>query len=71
MPRRSCLLKGKCMCWSAFPEGLTTSQTGARLFISENTVKTHIRHILEKLEAGNRAEAVARAAQLGLLRTKD
>lgn len=52
-------------------EGLTTSQTGARLFISENTVKTHIRHILEKLEAGNRAEAVARAAQLGLLRTKD
>lgn len=47
--------------------GLTTSQTGAELFISENTVKTHIRHILEKLEVSNRAEAVAKAAQIGLI----
>lgn len=47
--------------------GLTTSQTGMELFISENTVKTHIRHILEKLEVSNRAEAVARATQLGLI----
>ena len=47
--------------------GLTTSQTGSEMFISENTVKTHIRHILEKLEVSNRAEAVARAAQLGLI----
>ncbi len=47
--------------------GLTTAQTGAELFISENTVKTHIRHILKKLEVSNRAEAVARAAQLGLI----
>jgi two-component system nitrate/nitrite response regulator NarL len=47
--------------------GLTTSQTSAEMFISENTVKTHIRHILEKLEVNNRAEAVARASQLGLI----
>ena len=47
--------------------GLTTAQTGAKMFISENTVKTHIRHILEKLEVSNRAEAVARATQLGLI----
>jgi len=47
--------------------GLTTSQTGAELYISENTVKTHIRHILEKLEVSNRAEAVARATHLGLI----
>jgi DNA-binding NarL/FixJ family response regulator len=47
--------------------GLTTAQTGTEMFISENTVKTHIRHILEKLEVSNRAEAVARATQLGLL----
>jgi DNA-binding NarL/FixJ family response regulator len=47
--------------------GLTTSQTGAKLYISENTVKTHIRHILEKLEVSNRAEAVARATHLGLI----
>ena len=47
--------------------GLTTSQTGTELFISENTVKTHVRHILEKLEVSNRAEAVARATQMGII----
>jgi DNA-binding NarL/FixJ family response regulator len=47
--------------------GLTTAQTGTEMFISENTVKTHIRHILEKLEVSNRAEAVAKATQIGLI----
>lgn len=47
--------------------GATTAEIAGRLTISENTVKTHVRHILDKLEAGNRAEAVARAAALGLL----
>jgi len=47
--------------------GQTTAQIAGVLFISENTVKTHIRHILEKMEVNNRAEAVARAAQLDLL----
>lgn len=47
--------------------GQTTSQIASVLFISENTVKTHIRHILEKMEVNNRAEAVARAAQMDLL----
>jgi DNA-binding NarL/FixJ family response regulator len=48
-------------------EGKTTSQIAACLFISENTVKTHVRHILEKLEASNRTEAVSKAIQLGLI----
>lgn len=47
--------------------GLTTAQTGTEMFISENTVKTHVRHILEKLDVSNRAEAVAKATQLGLI----
>jgi DNA-binding NarL/FixJ family response regulator len=47
--------------------GQTTAQIANALFISENTVKTHIRHILEKMEVNNRAEAVARAAQLGMI----
>jgi DNA-binding NarL/FixJ family response regulator len=51
-------------------QGLTTSQISARLFVSENTVKTHIRHILEKLEASNRTEAVSKATQIGLLRSE-
>lgn len=47
--------------------GQTTAQIAAALYISENTVKTHIRHILEKMEVNNRAEAVARAAQMDLI----
>jgi DNA-binding NarL/FixJ family response regulator len=49
-------------------QGMTSAQIASDLFISENTVKTHVRHILEKLEASNRAEAVSRAIQLGIIR---
>ncbi len=49
-------------------KGLTTTQIAGRLFVSENTVKTHIRHILDKLDAANRAEAVSKASQMGLIR---
>lgn len=48
-------------------QGKTTAQIASELFISENTVKTHVRHILEKLEASNRAEAVSKATQMGLI----
>jgi DNA-binding NarL/FixJ family response regulator len=48
--------------------GKTSAQIASDLFITENTVKTHVRHILEKLEAANRAEAVSRAIQMGLIR---
>ena len=48
-------------------KGQTTIQIGSQLFISENTVKTHIRHILEKMEASNRTEAVSKALQMGLI----
>lgn len=47
--------------------GLTTTQVAVELFISENTVKTHTRHILEKLSVSNRVEAVARAIESGML----
>jgi DNA-binding NarL/FixJ family response regulator len=49
-------------------QGMTTSQIAVRLVISENTVKTHVRHILEKLEASTRLEAVSKATQSGLLK---
>lgn len=48
-------------------QGQTTQQIASQLFISENTVKTHVRHILEKLQASNRTEAVGKAIQLGLI----
>jgi two-component system nitrate/nitrite response regulator NarL len=52
---------------SCLAQGKTTAQIASELFISENTVKTHVRHILEKLEAANRAEAVSKATQMGLI----
>jgi DNA-binding NarL/FixJ family response regulator len=48
-------------------QGMTTTQISNQLFISDNTVKTHVRHIMEKLEAANRAEAVSKATQMGLI----
>ncbi len=49
-------------------QGMTTSQIAENLVISENTVKTHVRHILEKLDASNRLEAVSKATQSGLIK---
>ena len=47
--------------------GLSRREIGARLYISLNTVKTHIRELYRKLGASSRADAVARAEPLGLL----
>ncbi len=52
---------------SCLARGLTTAQISNELYISENTVKTHVRHILEKLEASNRVEATRKAVQMGLI----
>lgn len=46
--------------------GLGNKDIAAELHISENTVKTHMRHILEKLNLNNRAEAAAYAVRSGL-----
>jgi DNA-binding NarL/FixJ family response regulator len=48
-------------------EGLPTKQIAAALVISERTVKFHVNSIFHKLGAENRAQAVALAAQRGLL----
>jgi DNA-binding NarL/FixJ family response regulator len=43
--------------------GLRNREIAERLVISEPTVKTHVRHVLEKLRFRNRAEAAAFAAR--------
>jgi DNA-binding NarL/FixJ family response regulator len=47
--------------------GLTNQELGLALGISPETVKSHVKAIFHKLEAADRAEAVARAYELGLL----
>jgi DNA-binding NarL/FixJ family response regulator len=44
-------------------QGLRNREIAERLVISETTVKTHVRHVLEKLRFRNRAEAAAFAAR--------
>jgi LuxR family maltose regulon positive regulatory protein len=46
---------------------LSTREIGGELFLSANTVRTHARAIYRKLGVGSRADAVARAGELGLL----
>lgn len=40
--------------------GKTNAQIATGLFVTEGTVKSHVKHILRKLGATNRTEAVAR-----------
>jgi LuxR family maltose regulon positive regulatory protein len=49
------------------PSNLTATEIAGELFVSANTVRTHMRHIYSKLDAHSRSEAVARARELGLL----
>ncbi|MDQ7028926.1 MAG: LuxR family transcriptional regulator [Ardenticatenia bacterium] len=48
-------------------QGATNREIARALVLSEHTVKTHVHHILEKLGAENRAQAVAQAVHLGLI----
>lgn len=48
--------------------GLTNKDIALSLSLSEHTVKAHVKSVLSKLESADRAEAVARGFELGLLR---
>lgn len=48
-------------------DGLDNAAVAQRMFIELTTVRWHIRNILEKLGAHTKLEAVARAAELGLI----
>ncbi len=49
------------------PSNLSAPEIAAEIFLSTSTVKTHMRHIYEKLGAHRRSEAVDRARELGLV----
>jgi LuxR family maltose regulon positive regulatory protein len=49
------------------PTNLTGPQIAGELYVSHNTVRTHLRHLYEKLGTHTRADTVDRARALGLL----
>jgi LuxR family transcriptional regulator, maltose regulon positive regulatory protein len=49
------------------PTNLTGPEIARELYVSHNTVRTHITHLYAKLGTHTRAEAVTRARALGLL----
>jgi LuxR family maltose regulon positive regulatory protein len=49
------------------PTRLSTREIGRELYVSPNTVRSHVQAIYRKLQVNSRAEAVTNARQLGLL----
>jgi len=48
-------------------EGLSNSEIAERLFVSVETVKTHMRHIMDKLKVSDRTQAAVKAMREGLV----
>ncbi|WP_396129956.1 response regulator [Agromyces aerolatus] len=53
---------------AAVAEGASNTEIGARLFLSESTVKTHVGRLLQKLEARDRVHLVILAYEHGFVR---
>lgn len=49
-------------------EGCSNREIGERLVLSPATIKDHVRHLLKKLDASSRLQALVKAADAGLLR---
>ena len=48
-------------------EGHSNKAIAKRLFVSANTIKTHLAHLYQKLDASRRIQAVQKARSLGLI----
>lgn len=53
---------------SLIQNGFSNFQIGKQLFLSENTIKTHIKHIFKKMSASNRKEAIEKGILWGILK---
>jgi ATP/maltotriose-dependent transcriptional regulator MalT len=51
----------------AMAAGLSNREIAEKLFVSENTVKTHTARLFDKLSARRRTQAVQRAKEAGLI----
>jgi len=66
--RQVLLTRGETRVLRYLPTHLSAREIALELYLSPNTVKTHQRHLYEKLGVHSRAQAVERARVLGLLR---
>ena len=48
-------------------QGMSNREIAEKLFVSENTVKTHSSHVFDKLQAKRRTQAVQLGKEMGLL----
>ena len=64
---REALTRGETRVLRYLPSNLSARKIADELYLSVNTVKTHQRHLYQKLGARSRHEAVERARDLGLL----
>lgn len=48
-------------------KGLTNKEMAEQMYLSQETIKTHLRHVFEKLEATDRTQAAVKALKLGLV----
>lgn len=47
--------------------GYSNQEMASQLYVSPNTIKTHLSRIFEKLEVGRRAQAIEKAKTLGII----
>jgi DNA-binding CsgD family transcriptional regulator len=48
-------------------QGMSNREIGEKLFVSENTVKTHSSRLFEKMQVNRRVQAVQKGKELGLI----
>jgi DNA-binding NarL/FixJ family response regulator len=66
-PSEQCLSQREMAVLRLLSEGLSNQEIGQRLIVSAETVKTHVRHIMEKLSVTDRTLAVVTALRKGIL----
>jgi LuxR family transcriptional regulator, maltose regulon positive regulatory protein len=67
MPRLEALTDSETRVLYYLPTNLSAREIADELYLSVNTVKTHQRHLYQKLGARSRSQAVEQARAIGLL----